>query len=277
MFGYSRDQLLESPIERLIPERFRPGHAQLRSGNAADRISRAMGAGRELFGQRTDGSEFPIEIGINVLQTLDGVMVIETIVDISVRKGMERMLQKTVGAAPYGMVMIHSRGRIVLVNPQTEVLFGYAREELIGQSVEMLLPERSCGLHGERRAEFTAVASMRQMGAGRDLTARRKDGTEFLVEVALNPVPSEEGGLVLAAVTDITSRRAMELEWRQANTNLEEFSYAASHDMKSPLKAIADLVDWIIEDLGSAAKPEVTRNPGRVTDRIGRLNWVIDD
>jgi signal transduction histidine kinase len=115
------------------------------------------------------------------------------------------------------------------------------------------------------------------MGMGRDLTARRKDGTEFPVEIGLNPVPGEEGGLVLAAVTDITRRKAMELELQQANANLEEFSYAASHDLKSPLRGIADLIEWIAEDLGDRVTPEVARNFQRVGDRIRRLEQIIDD
>jgi signal transduction histidine kinase len=115
------------------------------------------------------------------------------------------------------------------------------------------------------------------MGVGRDLTARRKDGTEFSVEIGLNPVPGEEGGLVLAAVTDITRRKAMELELQQANANLEEFSHAASHDLKSPLRGIADLIEWIVEDLGARVTPEVGRNFRRVEDRIRRLEQIIDD
>jgi signal transduction histidine kinase len=115
------------------------------------------------------------------------------------------------------------------------------------------------------------------VGVDRNLTARRKDGSEFPVEIGLNLVPGEEDGLVLAAVTDITRRKTMQLALRQANSNLEEFTYAASHDLKSPLRGIADLIDWIAEDLGDGAAPQVIKNLGRVRDRIGRLDRVIDD
>jgi len=186
-------------------------------------------------------------------------------------------MQRIVEAAPCGMVMIDAHGAIVLVNPQAESMFGYASDELIGNSLEILLPERFEAAHREHRRNFSVAASMRQMGVGRDLTARRKDGSEFPVEIGLNPVPGEEGGLVLAAVTDITRRKAMQLELRQANANLEEFTYAASHDLKSPLRGIADLVEWIVEDLGGAEPQEVSRNLGRIRDRIQRLERVIDD
>jgi PAS domain S-box-containing protein len=275
MFGHERAELLDTPIEHLVPERFRAGHALLRGGN--DLKARAMGAGHELFGLRANGTEFPIEIGINTLQTPDGMMVIETLVDISVRKRLERMFQKIVEAAPCAMIMVDAPGRIVLVNPQAETMFGYARAELIGNPLEMLLPERLRTAHGALRQTFAATPSMRQMGVDRDLTAMRKDGSEFPVEIGLNPVPGEDGGLVLAAVTDITRRKTLQLELRQANTNLEEFTYAASHDLKSPLRGISDLMTWIVEDLGGTASPEVERNLGRVMDRIRRLGCVIDD
>jgi PAS domain S-box-containing protein len=275
MFGYARTELLEQPIERLIPERFMAGHALLRAGDGKD--AQLMGAGRELFGRRADGTEFPIEIGLSMLETSDGAMVVETIVDISVRKRLERMFQKMVEAAPCGMVMIEPRGRIVLVNPQMETMFGYDRVELIGAPLEMLLPERFRAAHGSHRRAFAAAPSMRQMGVGRDLTARRKDGSEFPVEIGLNPVPGEEGGLVLAAVADITRRKSMELELLQANANLEEFTYAASHDLKSPLRGISALIEWIGEDLGASASPEVVRNLGRVSQRIRRLEQIIED
>jgi len=194
------------------------------------------------------------------------------------RKRLERMFQKMVEAAPCSMVMIDARGRIVLVNQQAEVMFGYTRAELIGDALELLLPERLRATHTGHRQAFAAAPSMRQMGMGRDLTARRKDGTEFPVEIGLNPVPGDEGGgLVLAAVTDITRRKAMELELQQANANLEEFTYAASHDLKSPLRGIADLLEWIVEDLDGLQSAEVTRNLGRIGDRIRRLERVIDD
>jgi PAS domain S-box-containing protein len=189
----------------------------------------------------------------------------------------EQLMQRIVEAAPCGMVMIDARGAIVLVNPQAESMFGYARNELIGKPLEILLPERFGRAHSGHRGNFSSAPSMRQMGVGRDLTARRKDGSEFPVEIGLNPVPGEEGGLVLAAVSDITRRKSMELELQQANANLEEFTYAASHDLKSPLRGISDLIEWIEEDLGSSASAAVLRNLGRASERIRRLEQIIDD
>lgn len=277
MFGICRDELLDSPIDELIPTRFRAGHAKLREGGAHAFMTRSMGAGRELVGLRANGTEFPIEVGINALQSPDGMMLVETIIDISVRKRLERMFQRIVEATPCGIVMVDAQGRIVMVNPLAEDMFGYTRAELIGNSLEMLLPERLRTEHGMLRQAFAAAPAIRHIGVDRDLTALRKDGSEFPVEIALNPVPAEDGTLVLALVTDITRRNAVQLELRRANANLAEFTYAASHDLKSPLRGIADLVSWIVDDLEGTATPEVKRNLGRISNRVQRLTQVIDD
>jgi PAS domain S-box-containing protein len=277
MFGYSRAELLDSQIDRLIPERFRIGHAVLRAAKIEQFGSSAMGSGRELVGVRADATEFPIEVGIGSLHGPDGALVVEIIVDISVRRRLERMFQKIVEAAPCALIVVDGSGRIMLANSFVEEMFGYARAELIGNPVEVLLPERLRTGHDQHRRAFTVAPAIRQIGVGRDLTARRKDGSEFPVEIGLNPVAGPEGGLVLAAVTDITQRKALQLELHQANANLEEFTSVASHDLRSPLRGISDLLEWVVEDLGAEPPANVTHNLARVRDRIHRLEHIIED
>jgi len=126
-------------------------------------------------------------------------------------------------------------------------------------------------------AGYRHAGSPRMMGLGRDLTALHKDGTELPVEIGLSRMRWRRKTMTLAAVSDISVRKRLELELRQANENLEQFTYVASHDLRSPLRGIADLVEWIGADLGDGANPEVVRNLGRVGDRIGRLERIIDD
>ncbi len=121
-------------------------------------------------------------------------------------KSAEEQFRLAIEAAPNGMVLASEDGRIVLVNEQLEKLFGYAREELVGQKVEMLIPEQFRGRHVEDRKEYMAHPVMRAMGIGRDLSGRRKDGREFPVEVGLSPI-SQNGRIgVLATVIDISER-----------------------------------------------------------------------
>jgi PAS domain S-box-containing protein len=277
MFGYARDELLDQPVEKLLPKRFRGGHAALRADYRQSPTPRAMGQGRELFALRADGSEFPIEIGLNPIHTPDGAMVLATVADVSERQRVETGFKTLVDAAPYGLIMANGEGRIALVNRMAESLFGYDRAELLGQSIESLLPERYRHTHASQRASFRAAPSQRTMGSGRDLTASHKSGVEVPVEIALTPIEWNDEFMVMAAIADISMRKKLELDLRQANLQLEEFTYVASHDLRSPLRAIADLMDWIEEDLDGAAPDSVKKDLGRVRDRIKRMERLIDD
>jgi PAS domain S-box-containing protein len=167
--------------------------------------------------------------------------------DITKRKQAEEKFRLAVEASPSGILLVDQTGQIVLVNSQIEELFGYGREELIGQSVEILVPERFAGAHPEHRAKFFAAPAARAMGAGRELFARRKDGSEFPVEIGLNPIQTPEGTLVLAAVVDISTRLEAEEEARRRRQQVEllsrvsllgEMTASLAHELNQPLAAI---------------------------------------
>jgi len=128
-----------------------------------------MGTGRDLYGRRKDGSEFPVEVGLNPIETDDGIKVLSAITDISARKRMEERFRQVVEAAPNAMVMVNKVGIVEMVNNQTERIFGYSRDELLGQSIDILLPERFRHQHPHHRASFFSDLSPRAMGTGRDL------------------------------------------------------------------------------------------------------------
>ena len=132
----------------------------------------------------------------------------------------ETRFRLVVEAAPNAMVMINLAGEIVMVNAQAERVFGYSRAELLGESVEMLVPERFRSHHPEMRATFFTDPQPRPMGAGRDLYGVKKDGSEFPVEIGLNPIETDEGTMVLAAIVDITERKAAELALRDRERRL---------------------------------------------------------
>ncbi len=125
LFGYARDEMLGQPIEILVPERFRAKHPGLRTAFFSRPLARPMGEGRDLYGLKKDASEFPIEIGLNPIETDEGTMVLSAIVDISGRKRMEERFRQVVESAPSAMVMIGASGNIAMVNAQSEQLFGY--------------------------------------------------------------------------------------------------------------------------------------------------------
>lgn len=136
----------------------------------------------------------------------------------------DRKFEALIESAPDGMVIVNDKGTIVLVNARTEELFGYGRQELLGQSVDILLPNSFRADHAAHRAAFVRDPRSRPMGTKVDLRARRKDGSEFPVEVSLSPLQTEHGLLVSSTVRDVTARRQAEAALRESN---ERFSFAS--------------------------------------------------
>ena len=210
LFGYARAELLDQKIECLLPSRYRGTHPSHRNRFFAGPKARSMGAGLELFGKRKDGTEFPIEISLSMLETEDGMLVSSSIHDISVRKEAERHLAQMearsrglLEAAPEAIVVVDGRGEIVLVNLRAEKEFGYRRDELLGQKVTNIIPEG----FAQRLLTDGVDVLAQQIVTGIDLTGRRKDGNEFPIEIMLSPLESGEGMLV---IRDISLRKDAE-------------------------------------------------------------------
>lgn len=277
MFGWPTGALVGQPVETLLPGTLRGSHVDLRQAFFAAPERRAMGAGRVLYARRADGHEFPVEIGLNPLQGPQGMLVLASVVDISERLALEWAFRGLFDASPYGLLIVDDAGLIVMANRVLAESLGYAPPALIGQPLERLLPERHRALHGALMAGYRKTGEARMMGRGRDLTALHRDGTELPVEIGLSRVRWQRQAMTLAAVSDISVRKKLELDLRQANANLEEFTYVASHDLRSPLRGIADLIEWIQADLGEATPASVAKNLGRISLRIQRMEQLIAD
>ncbi|MEX2556877.1 MAG: PAS domain S-box protein [Actinomycetota bacterium] len=363
LFEYDREVLVGSPIEMLLPERFRDAHVTHRAGYLADPRTRLMGAGLELYGRKSDGREFPVDISLSPLTTeaevllaaairdtterhraeaerlalaaivessddailaksLDGIIttwnraaqrlygyaaaeVVGRSISLLIpdeRAGEEKDILERIGRgedvdhyeteritksgapinvavtispvrdpsgtvvgasvigrditarvraeaavrereqrfraflefAPDAIVIIDPDGEIVLVNAQTEKLFGYERDELVGKSVEELLPERYRAVHVGHRSDYLRDPRSRPMGEGLALSGLRRDGSEFSVDISLGALKTDEGLLLVAAIRDITERRRLE-DLR------DEFIENAAHELRTPLATLAGL------------------------------------
>ena len=242
LFGYQRQELIGQSLNVLIPERFRKHHPRLSQDYYRNPSPRAMGQGRNLYGLHKNGSEVPIEIGLNPIKTQNSQYVLAAIVDISDRRHAEEMMTLAVEASPNGMAMIDAMGKIVLVNSMTETLFVYSRDELIGQSIEILVPERFRSAHPYLREDYLKKPKTRAMGQGRDLYGLRKDGTEFSVEIGLNPIATHNGSFVLASIVDITERKRQEERLRDALKEKDLLLAEIHHRVKNNLQIIDSLL-----------------------------------
>jgi PAS domain S-box-containing protein len=186
--------------------------------------------------------------------------------------------------SPCGILIVDGDRKIVLINKELERIFSYPREELLGQSIEMLVPEHSREKHSNYRKQYWGNPSTRLMGGGRDLYGRRKDGTEIPLEIGLNPVDTDEGRFVLCAIVDISARKKAERalqdaaeELKRSNRQLEQFAYIASHDLQEPLRVIAGFLDLLSERYKPQLDEKARTYIGFATDAAKRMSQLITD
>ncbi len=277
VFGFLRAELLGQPVEMLLPHRFRGGHHGHRGNFFAAPRTRTMGAGLELYGLRKNGEEFPVEISLSPLETEEGTMVMSAIRDITTRKKADQKFKDLLESAPDAMVIVNREGNIVLVNSQAVKLFGWNREELLGQKIEALVPARFRGQHPGHRGGFFAHPKARSMGAGLELFGLRKDGTEFPVEISLSPLETEEGLFVSSAIRDVTERKRFEQTLQDASRLKSEFLANMSHELRTPLNGIIGFGQVLLGGRPGPLTPKQREFLGDILENGQHLLQLIND
>jgi two-component system, sensor histidine kinase len=194
------------------------------------------------------------------------------------------LLPGVLAAAPDAIVVVDAEGRVRYANNQLTVLFGYDTDDVVGQQVEMLLPERLRQRHAGHRQDFHHALRVRPMGVGQELLARRRDGSEFPVEISLSPVGDGEQNYVAAVIRDATERRAAERELRQARAGADRANQAksrflatASHDLRQPLQTLALLNGTLRRSVKDEDMRDAVEQQGQAIGAMSRLlNALLD-
>jgi PAS domain S-box-containing protein len=196
----------------------------------------------------------------------------------------EANLRAFVEAVPEGIVLVSEDGKIYIANRRIEEMFGYSRQELVGQAVDILVPPRYRAAHAAQSSRHFSEPGVRAMGAGRDLTGYRKDGTEFPVEIGLSCMPTEAGTLALGLVSDITGRKGIEseivrinAELVRSNTELGQFAYVASHDLQEPLRMITGYLQLLERRYRDKLDAEASEFIRYAVEGAVRMKRLIED
>jgi PAS domain S-box-containing protein len=289
IYGYPPSEIIGAPYSVLHIE------PDVEAGLPEQMMERALEDGSWkgiVERQRKDGSRFMGGVVITPRRSgkdLEGFLIISS--DVTDELRLSRELERTrsfaetlVESAPDAMVMVNPDGTIRLVNAELERVFGYGREELLGQPMEVLIPQRQRAAHQSHRRDFFAAPANRPMGVGLKLSGRRSNGAEFPVEISLSPFETEEGVLATAAIRDVTERIEFERALRDTNLRLENASRAKdrflasmSHELRTPLNAIIGFTGTLLMGLPGPLNDEQTKQLGTVRSSGRHLLSLIND
>jgi PAS domain S-box-containing protein len=282
LYGYQPDEIIGKHAEILYPDARRAEESV---------ILEQIGQGERLDQYvtdriRADGTSVTVTLSASPIVDAGGRIVGAATIsrDLGRLRRVEAKWRAMLEAAPDAIVAVNEAGRITLVNAQTERLFGYKRDELLGQLVEILVPEQARGIHPRHRMRYLAEPKPRPMGAGIELSALRRDGTQFPAEISLSAIETDEGALVAAAIRDVSERIRFERALREKNIELEKankakdaFLASMSHELRTPLNAIIGFTGTLLMGLPGPLNDEQTHQLQLVETSGQHLLSLIND
>lgn len=284
IFGYSANEVMGKNVKMLMPAPYHDGHDGYLQNYFATGDKKVMGKGRQVEAQRKDGSTFAMELGVNEMKINNETMFVGTIRDISDRKFAEQALkenqaklQAIVDHTVDGLITIDEYGLIETFNKACERIFGYTLDEVIHQNVKMLMPEPYHGEHDGYLKNYHDSGKKKIIGLGREVKGRRKNGEIFPLDLSISEVNIHGRRLYSGIVRDISERKKSEEAIKQANAELEEFSYRTSHDLRSPLVSSIKLLSMVELAIQSDDKDKALMGIGFIQKSLHQLEDLVKD
>ncbi len=291
LFGYKTEEVIGQNVKMLMPEHYAHEHDQYLSNYQQTGEAKIIGIGREVVGRRKDGSEFPMELSVGHTQSQGQSHYIGVIRDISERKTAEARLKSmtaymagVIDTAVDGMILIDQHGIVQHFNPASVDLFGYKTEEVIGQNVKMLMPEHYAHGHDQYLTNYQQTGEAKIIGIGREVVGRRKDGSEFPMELSVGHMEAEGQSHYVGVIRNISERKEAEQnreklikDLGKSNQELDDFAYIASHDLKEPLRGLANNALFLAEDYEDAIDDSGHQRLNRMQYLSGRMEKLIDN
>ncbi|MDU0352810.1 PAS domain-containing sensor histidine kinase [Paraglaciecola aquimarina] len=284
IFGYSVNEVLGKNVKILMPNPYHDEHDGYLQNYLSTGNKKVIGKGRQVEAQRKDGSIFSMELGLNEMVIDNETMFVGTIRDISDRKFAEQALkenqaklQAIVDHTVDGLITINEKGMIETFNRACEDIFGYSASEVIDKNVKMLMPEPYHGEHDNYLNNYHKSGNKKIIGLGREVKGRRKNGSTFPLDLSVSEVNVNGLRLYSGIVRDITEQKKSEEAIRQANAELEEFSYRTSHDLRSPLVSSIKLLDMVQFAIQNDEKDQALMSIGYVQKSLYQLESLVKD
>jgi len=311
IFGYTAEEVVGRNVSMLMPEPYRSGHNGYLDNYHRTADAKIIGIGREVVGRRKNGDEFPMDLAVSAFDSENGWAYIGTIRDISERKALEKDLQERnvelrvardaaeqrqrkaedeanrlesiMNTTVDGLIVYDEAGIVRLVNAACEQMFGYAANDIVGQSVSRLMPDPH-GFGEDQRPEAIEATELHMpVGTRREIVGRHRDGREFPMDLSVGTFDADGKRAYVGIVRDVTSRVEMlarlerqNEDLRRSNRDLEQFAYIASHDLKSPLRGVSTAAAWLTEDLQGELTEEHRHLLDLMQQRIGRMEMLLD-
>ncbi|REL37163.1 PAS domain-containing sensor histidine kinase [Thalassotalea euphylliae] len=290
IFGYQSEEVLGKNVNVLMPEPFHSEHDGYLANYLTTGTKKIIGKGREIKAQRKNGETFPMELSVNELFIDEQRYFLGTISDITSRKLGEAQLRTSVKYAETlldtvidGLITIDSRGQIKEFNKAAQRIFGYQKSEVVGQNVKILMPDPYHSEHDQYLQNYHHSGVKKIIGLGREVAARKKDGTIFPIELGVNEMKNEGETIFVGTIHDISERKAAESEiqtymdqLKVSNEELDQFAYIASHDLKEPLRGLSNNAMFLEEDYEQLVDERGKQRLARMRFLCQRMEHLVD-